>query len=203
MLTPHSDGRASDAATAAVSTAADFTALFFALLLGVDATVRSSPWQSPPSRERILDASGGAEAGSEGVRMGVAAAVAGAPGRGGRADADAAKARKVLEGLVQDKGMDTAEMAEAMTSGTRTLTGWGFGTGDKIKQLNHINARYLHFCMSKFCRLHYCSPERLAGKGPCVPEVIHATCAGGSARIMRDRVSRKWNTHCWSRSERV
>ncbi len=58
--------------------------------------------------------------------MGVAAAAAGALGRGGRADADAAKARKVLEGLVEDKGMDTAEMAEAMTSGTRALTGWGF-----------------------------------------------------------------------------
>jgi hypothetical protein len=129
---PYSEGRASEAATAAVSTAADFTALFFALLLGVEATGLLSVWQSTPYSGRILDTSEGAEAASEGVRIGVAAA-AGAPGRVGRADAGTAKARKVLEGLEDDKGMDNAEMAEEMTSGTRTLTGWAFKFGKNVK----------------------------------------------------------------------
>ncbi len=51
----------------------------------------------------------------------------------GRADAGTAKARKVLEGLEDDKGMDNAEMAEEMVSGTRTLTGWAFKFEKNVK----------------------------------------------------------------------
>ena len=72
----HSEGLANDAATAAVSTAEDFTALFFALLLGVATTVLSSATPSAPLRMRAFDSSARADAVDAGVRIGDAATAA-------------------------------------------------------------------------------------------------------------------------------